>query len=47
MDLRVEIVERPDLVPLGQEQVGEVRADEPGATGDENAHGRGGGYLSS
>src|SRR5438093_451418 len=47
MDLRVEVVERADLVPLGEQPVGEVRADEAGAAGDENAHGRGGGYLSS
>src|SRR5436190_24220561 len=47
MNLAVEVVERPNLVPLGEKPVGEVRADETGAAGDENAHDRGGGYLSS
>jgi nucleoside-diphosphate-sugar epimerase len=28
------------LVALGKQPVGEVRADEPGAAGDENTHGR-------
>jgi hypothetical protein len=47
MNLAVEVVERPNLVPLGEKPVGEVLADETGAAGDENAHDRGGGYLSS
>src|SRR3954453_15773405 len=47
MNLAIEVVERPNLVPLGEKPIGEVRADEAGAAGDENAHGRGGGYLSS
>jgi len=47
MNLGIEVVEGSDLVPLGQKPVGEVRADEAGAAGDENAHDRGAGYLSS
>jgi hypothetical protein len=34
-------------VPVGEQPVGEVRADEPRPSGDQNAHGRAGGYLSS
>ena len=47
MNLGVEVVERSNLVALGQKPVGEMRADEAGAAGDENAHDRGAGYLSS
>src|SRR3954453_5934458 len=47
MNLAIEVVERPNLVPLGEKPIGEVRADEAGAAGNENAHDRGGGYLSS
>jgi hypothetical protein len=35
-----ELVEHADLVPGSLEPLGEVRADEPGAAGDENAHRR-------
>jgi hypothetical protein len=34
-------------VTVGKQPVGEVRADESRAAGDQYAHGRGGGYLSS
>ena len=40
VDLLVEIVESAHVVALGKQPVGEVRADEPGAAGDQNAHGR-------
>jgi hypothetical protein len=36
--LAIEVVERPHLVPLGEEPVGEVRADEAGAARDEDSH---------
>jgi hypothetical protein len=37
--LRVEVVERAHLVAVGEEPVGEVRADEAGAAGDQDIHG--------
>jgi hypothetical protein len=40
VDLPVEVVESTHLVALSKQPVGEVRADEPGAAGDQNAHGR-------
>jgi hypothetical protein len=46
VDLAVEVVEGANLVPVGEQPVGEVRADEPRPSGDQNAHGRAGGYLS-
>ncbi len=36
--LRVEQVEDPHLVPVGEQALDEVGADEAGAAGDENAH---------
>ena len=36
--LRVEVVQRAHLVALGEEPVGEMRADEAGSSGDEDAH---------
>ena len=33
-----EVVDADHLVPLSQEQVGEVRAKEPGAAGNEDTH---------
>src|SRR5262249_57432688 len=36
MDLRVEVVQRPHLVAVGEQPVSEVRADESGAAGDQN-----------
>ena len=36
--LRVEVVQRAHLVPIGHEPVGEVGTDEPGSSGDEDAH---------
>ena len=36
--LGLEAVERTHLVPLGEEAIGEVGADEPGSTRDENTH---------
>jgi hypothetical protein len=45
MHLAVEVVQGADVVPVGEQSVGEVRADEPRPSGDQNAHGRAGGYL--
>jgi hypothetical protein len=39
VDLAVERVERPHVVTVREQPVGEVRADETGAAGDQNAHG--------
>jgi hypothetical protein len=36
MYLRCEVIERPDAMALAQEFVGDMRADEPGSTGDED-----------
>ena len=36
VDLRIEVVERPNLVPLREQPVGQVRADEAGAAGDQD-----------
>ena len=33
-----EVIDRDDLVPLGEEPFAQVRADEPGPAGDERAH---------
>ncbi len=30
-----------DVVPLAQQPLAQVRADEPGAAGDQDSHGRG------
>jgi len=38
-----EVVEADDVVAVGEEEVGEVRADEAGGAGDGDAHG---GYFS-
>jgi hypothetical protein len=40
VNLRVEVVERADLVGVGEEPVGEVRADEAGDACDQHAHDR-------
>ncbi len=33
-----EVIDRDDLVALGEEPIAEVRPDEPGSAGDERAH---------
>ena len=40
MHLRVEVVEDAHVPAVGEKPVGEMRADEPGAAGDQNLHGR-------
>jgi hypothetical protein len=42
VDLRREVVERADAVAVREQFVGEVRADEAGAAGDEDCPGDGG-----
>ena len=41
VDLWIQVVEGAHLVPVGEAPVGEVRADEPCAAGDQNLHGPG------
>jgi hypothetical protein len=40
VNLPVEVVEGAHLVSVGEQTIGEMRADEPRAPGDQNAHGR-------
>ena len=41
MDLRREVVERPDLVSVAEQIIGQMRSDESRATRDQNPHGVG------
>ncbi len=38
VDLRIEVVEGPNLVPLREQPVGQMRADEAGTAGDQDLH---------
>ncbi len=37
VDLRVDVVQRPDLIAVGEEMIRQVGSDEAGATGDQNS----------